>query len=189
MAIAGPHILLEMSDEPDCRFVAAWLFRAAQAQSFWTQALSDREFADDVGLLHAEGDPDLAAFALEIFGELEYRHHVAILDLYSYDNIFLGRELGLMERLGFFTYGSQSYWMVLPKTITLAMVKRAALEVLSTVEIEDGLEIIHPERLLQTLPKSEAEALRARLIALRRFNSATYNGEGSSRGNCRFKLD
>jgi hypothetical protein len=79
MVTGNPHVLLEMSDEPDCRFVAAWLFRAAQAQSFWTQALSDREFADHVGLLHAEGDPDLAAFALEILGELEYRHHVASL--------------------------------------------------------------------------------------------------------------
>jgi|tagenome__1003787_1003787.scaffolds.fasta_scaffold20411722_2 hypothetical protein len=171
MVTGNPHVLLEMSDEPDCRFVAAWLFRAAQAQSFWTQALSDREFADDVGLLHAEGDPDLAAFALEILGELEYRHHVAILDLYSYDNIFLSRELGLMERLGFFIYGNQSYWMVLPKAITLAMVKRAALEVLSNAEIEDGLDIIHPDRLLQAVPKSEAEAVRARLIALRRFKA------------------
>jgi hypothetical protein len=25
MATANPHVLLEMTDEPDCRFVAAWL--------------------------------------------------------------------------------------------------------------------------------------------------------------------
>ena len=29
MATENPHVLLEMSDEPDCRFVAAWLSKAA----------------------------------------------------------------------------------------------------------------------------------------------------------------
>ncbi len=33
MPMVNPHVLIEMTDEPDCRFVAAWLFRAAQAQS------------------------------------------------------------------------------------------------------------------------------------------------------------
>ena len=41
MDTENPHVLLEMSDEPDCRFVAAWLSKVAEAQTFWSQALQD----------------------------------------------------------------------------------------------------------------------------------------------------
>jgi len=169
--MADSHLLLEMSDEPDCRFVAAWLFRAAQAQKLWMQALDDPEFRDHIMLLHADGIPDLEAFALEIFGELEHQRHVAAMNLE--EDSLLGREFGLMERLGFFVCGGVSYRMTLPKTITLAAVRRAALEVESTTALEDGLEMINPENLLQTFPKAEAEGIRARLIALRRFNAVS----------------
>ena len=40
MVTANPNVLLEMSDEPDCRFVAAWLIKAAEAQALWSQALN-----------------------------------------------------------------------------------------------------------------------------------------------------
>ena len=93
------------------------------------------------------------------------------LDLYSDDVGLISYEFTLMERLGFFVYGRESYWMSVPKTITLAAVKRAALEVLSTAEDDGGIEPIRPERLLQTVSKMEAEASRARLIALRQFNA------------------
>jgi hypothetical protein len=33
MLTAEPHVLIEMKD--DCRFVAAWLAKAAEAQDFW----------------------------------------------------------------------------------------------------------------------------------------------------------
>ena len=162
-------LLLEMLDDPDCRFVAAWLFRAARAQRLWERALDDCEFANDVGLLHADGIPDIAARARQIFGELEHQHRVAVIELHP-DDCFIGREIGLLERLGFLARGRCSYSMALPKEVDLSSVRRAALEVASTTEIEDGLEVIHPERLLQMLPKDDAESLRARLIALRRFD-------------------
>ncbi len=138
--------------------------------------MGDGEFADHVGLLYADGIPDLAAFALTILGELEHRRHVVALDLYSDDIGLISYEFALMERLGFFIYGGQGYWMAVPKTITLAAVKRAALEVLSTAEDDgDGIELIWPERLLQTLSKMEAEALQSRLIALRRFHASHHH--------------
>jgi hypothetical protein len=170
MTTADPHVLLEMSDEPDCRFVAAWLFRAAQAQGFWW-ALANGESGDEVSLLCADIYPDLAAFALETLGEMEHRYHVVAFDLYSDETS--SYEFALMERLGFFVYGSQSYWMAVPKTITPSAVRRAALEVLSVAEDEGhGFEVVMPERLMQTVSKMEAEALRARLIALRRFKDS-----------------
>jgi|tagenome__1003787_1003787.scaffolds.fasta_scaffold20745076_2 hypothetical protein len=171
MTSADSHLLLETTDEPDCRFAAAWLFRAARAQNLWMKALDEPEFADHVMLLNADGIPNIAAFALEIFGELERQHLVAVMNLH--EDSFVGREFGLMERLGFFVYGRESYRMILPKAITLAAVRRAALEVVSTTELEDGIETINPENLLQTLPKGDAEAMRARLMALRRFNAVS----------------
>ena len=82
MAFASPHVLLEMSDVPDCRCVAAWLFRAAQAQGFW-QALGVGELADQLSPMKADGEPDFAAFALEILGQLEHRHHVVARSIFG----------------------------------------------------------------------------------------------------------
>src|SRR6266436_9357358 len=100
MATANPHVLLEMSDEPDCRFVAAWLTEAAEAQTLWSQALNNRRFADRVQLLYTDGIPDLAAAALEILGELEHHCHVAALDLYPDENGLFSIEFGLLVQLG-----------------------------------------------------------------------------------------
>jgi hypothetical protein len=34
MTTANPHVVVEMTDEPDCRFIASWLTKAADAQAF-----------------------------------------------------------------------------------------------------------------------------------------------------------
>ena len=176
MVTANPHVLLEMSDEPNCRFVAAWLIKAAEAQALWSQALDDHRFADHVLFLHADGIPDLAAAALEILGELEHQCHVAAHDLYSDENGLFSREFGLLVQLGFFVVDGPSYWMAIPEVITLTAVKQAALGVLSTADdLGDGIEVIQPERQLHTLSGIEAEACRSRLIMMRRFGRSTYH--------------
>jgi hypothetical protein len=172
--LANPHILLERTHEPDCRFVAAWLIKAAEAQEFWSEALNDPDFSDRIGLIHAMAIPQLAAFALEILGELDRSRHIAALGLYSDEIGLFCSELTLLVRLGFFVCTGKSYQMVVPDTITLATVKQAALDVLSTAEDGgDGIEILLPERLLHTLPQAEAEAWRSRLIEIRDFSSYT----------------
>jgi hypothetical protein len=168
----NPHILLERTYEPDCRFVAAWLIKVAEAQEFWSEALTDPEFSDQIGLIHVMATPDLAAFALEIVGELERSRHVASLGLYSDEIGIFCSELTLLVRLGFFVCAGTSYQMAVPDTITLAKVKQAALDLLSTAEDKgDGAEILLPERLLHTLPQAEAEAWRSRLIAMHDFST------------------
>ena len=163
-----------MSDEPDCRFVAAWLTKVAEAQTLWSQALNDHRFASHVQLLHADGTPDLAAAALEILGELEHHCHVAVLDLNSDENGLLAREFGLLVRLGLFVVAGPSFWMAIPEEVTLTAVKLAAFDVLSTADDSgDGVEVVQPERQLQTLSAIEAEAWRSRLIMMRRFRSST----------------
>jgi hypothetical protein len=174
MVPANAHVLLEMSDEPDCRFVAAWLTKVADAQALWSQALNDHRFADHVLLLHVDGIPDLAAAALEIFGELEHRCHVAALGLCSDENGLLSREFGLLVQLGFFVVDGPSYWMAIPEEVTLLTVKRAAFDVLSTAEDwGDGVEVVQPERQLHTFSEIEAEAWRSRLMMMRRFGAST----------------
>src|SRR6185503_15419056 len=113
MATENPHVLLEMSDEPDCRFVAAWLSKAAEAQTFWSQALQDPQFDDHIQLLHGDGIADLAAAALEILGELEHHRHVASLDLYQHEDGLFSIEFVMLVQLGFFVVGGSSYWMAI----------------------------------------------------------------------------
>jgi hypothetical protein len=173
---ADAHILLERSDEPDCRFVAAWLTKAAEAQTFWLQALNDRSFADRVQLLYADITPHLAAVALEIFGELERQCHVAVLDLYSDEDALFCREFGLMVQLGFFVVVGASYRMSVPEQVTLEAVKQAALAVLSTAtDSGDGMEVLNPEHQLHTFSACEAGAWRFTLIKMRRIAASTHH--------------
>lgn len=170
-----PHVVLEMTDEPDCRFVAAWLIKAADAQALWSEALSDPSFEDFVSLLCAEDMPDLGARALETLGELEGRFpHVAALDLYSLEDktALFAREFGMMVHLGFFIAAGPSYQMAVPRKITLDAVKRAAVNVLSTAaDIGDGIDVLNPEHQLQTYPAGEAEAWRSTRIMMRHLQA------------------
>lgn len=171
MPTDSSHIVLEMIDEPDCRFIGSWLITVAEAQTLWSEALQDSEFKDRVFALCAFCEPHLECGALDIFAELA-RCRVLATDLYAMEADCFSIEFGMMVQLGFFAFNGRSYQMTVPKEITLASVQQAALSVLSTEdETEDCVEAVQPERLLHTLPKSEAEALRSRLIEMRRFNA------------------
>ena len=167
-----PQVLVEMPDKPDCRFTGSWLMKAAEAQTFWSQALRDPDFKDRVLSLWAHCVPDLECAALEILGALEQGRHVLAADLYEDEIGVFSIEFGMMVQLGFFALRGRSYHMTIPETVSLQSVQQAALCVLSTQEeAEDGLEIIQPERLLHTLTEGEAQAWRSRLIEMRQFNA------------------
>ena len=81
-------------------------------------------------------------------------------------------EFGMMVQLGFFGFNGRSYELTVPEIITLESVQQAALNLMATAtDLGDGLEVVQPERLLHTLPETEAKAWRSRLIAMRRFNA------------------
>jgi hypothetical protein len=166
MPHAGPHILVETTNKADCRFFATWLVKAAEAQEFWSQAMSDPDFADEVILLHIMSEPDLAAFALES------RHHVAVLDLYADEMGLFCIELTMMVQLGFFVWVGGRYQMAVPEKITFATVKQAAFDLSSTVSDWGDVEIIEPECLLHLLSREDAETWRSRLIEMRHFNAS-----------------
>jgi hypothetical protein len=167
---AHPHVLIEMSDEPDCRFVAAWLIKAQEAENLWLQAFTEPDFRDQTSLLWAAIIPDIAARALEILGELQHGGHVVVLDLYGDEWGLFSYEFGLLVRLGFFIDVGRTYRMAIPEGISLATVKQAAIDLMSTAyDAGDDLEILEPERLLHTLSKAETEASRRRLGARRGY--------------------
>lgn len=121
------HVLIGMIDEPDCHFVSFWLAKVAEAQTLWSCALGEPDFADHVLPLHAVSIPDLAAGALEILGELEHWRRLAALALYPDHDHVRCHELALLVLLGFFVSVGGWYRMDIPERITLAIVKRTAL--------------------------------------------------------------
>jgi hypothetical protein len=172
MLTIDPHVLIEMTDEPDCHFIGSWLIKVAEAQAFWSEALRDPDFYDRVVTLCEYCEPDLECAALEILFELKRRAHVLATDLKRIVPESLTFEFGMMVQLGFFAFNGRSYQITVPQTVTLENVQRAALNLLATAtDVGDGVEAVQPECLLHTLPERVAEAWRSRLIAMRRFKS------------------
>jgi hypothetical protein len=166
------HVLIEMTDEPNCRFVGNWLSAVADAEAHWSEPLSKSNFRDRLFELWVDEIPSLEVCALEVLGLLQLHRCVIAAQLYKESGVF-STEFALMVRLGFFTYGGRSYRMTLPKTITVANIEQAALELLSTsCETGDGVEVIQPGRLLYTVGTADAHAWRSRLLALRHFKSS-----------------
>jgi hypothetical protein len=172
MLTTNPHVLIEMTDKPDCRFIGSWLIKVAEAQAFWSEALRDADFDNRVDSLCGYCEPNLECAAIEILAALKQRHNVMAADLKRIEPVSLGFEFGMMVQLGLFAFNGRSYQIAVPETVTLESVQQAALSLLATAkDVGDGVEAVQPERLLHTLPETEAEAWRSRLIAMRRFNA------------------
>lgn len=171
------HVVIEMTNEPDCRFIGSWLMKAAEAQTLWSEALRDREFDNQVSDLCAFCEPSLECAALDVLCESKRREHVLATDLNAIEPDCFGFEFGMMVQLGFFAFSGRSYRLTVPETVTLENVQQAALNLVATAsDVGDGVEVIQPERLLHTLRKTEAEAWRSRLIAMRGFNDDPPRG-------------
>ena len=167
--LRNPHVLIEMTDEPDCRSIGLWLIKAAEAQTFWSQALRDPDFENRVFALCAFCMPNLESAALEILAALKQGHHVLAAALQEIETGVFSTEFGMLVQLDFFAPAGLGYRMTVPESVTLKGVQQASLNVASTAEDDgDGLEIVQPERLLDTLPKAEAEAWRCTRLALSR---------------------
>ena len=112
------HVLIEMTNERDCRFIGSWLIKAAEAQSFWTQALRDPDFDNRVADLCAFCVPSLECAALEILCALKQRNHVLAADLYEIEAGVFSVEFGIMVQLGFFAFNGRSYQIAVAETVT-----------------------------------------------------------------------
>jgi hypothetical protein len=169
MLTTNPHVLIEMTGEPDCRMVASWLIGAAEAQTFWSEALRDPYFKSWVFAMCDWATPHLECAALEILSALKQQDHVLSVDLDECESGIFSTEFAMMVHLGFFAHAGLSYQMTVPDSVTLESVQQAALRVTSTAKDVRGLLIIWPERVLHTVPQTQAEAWRSSRIQMRRF--------------------
>jgi hypothetical protein len=73
-------------------------------------------------------------------------------------------EFAMMVGMGFFVLTGQRYQMVIPTRLTLRKVMKAALRLAKTeAEDQDGLDFLHPESIIATMPCAEAKAWQSRL--------------------------
>jgi hypothetical protein len=182
------HVLIEMTNEPDCRLVGSWLIKAAEAQTFWLQALRDSSFRECVRLLSAYTEPDLECAALLILGKLEQEHQIVAIDVDGEESD-LGIQLAMMAHLGFFVRAYQSYRLAIPESVTLERVQQAALRVMSTAKDLGFGPVVEPELLLHTVPGTEAEAWRSWIVQKRRLNSELLGEEVQIAGDVRLSLN
>ena len=180
------HVLIEMTSEPDCRFIGSWFLKVAEAQALWSEALTDPDFKNK---LCAYCVPSLECAALEIFCELKQWGHVRATDLHQVELDGFVFAFGMLVQLGMFAFNGRSYQIAIPETVTRENVQNAAISLLAVaIYVGVGVEVIQPERLLYTVPKKEAEAWRWWLIQKRRFD-ANNLGEMRSVAGVRLSLN
>ena len=128
--------------------------------SFGRKALNDPEFqrADFVHVI-AYCVPDFAIGAT-CSAFLLVRNQTTIIIRLNNDDIHEFNEFPVMVEMGFFALTGQRYQMVIPKRLTMARVKKAALRF---AQSEDADGILRPECLVVTMPYEEAGEWQSRL--------------------------
>lgn len=182
------HILIDMADELDCRFIGSWFVKAADAQLLWLEIAESSPVRESVQELSWEAEPVLDRAASFIFGALERHERVFAFESDGLSGDQWNFELAMLILLGFFELTGQSYRLTLPDIINIGKVREAASRVLYTVA-DDGLgPAVKPERLLHTLPTTEAEAWRSSIIQLRHLNSGIFEHEYRILDHVRLRL-
>ncbi len=81
-----------------------------------------------------------------------------------------GELFTMMAEMGFFAQNGPFYRITLPDALTLEKVRTAVVKFAAT---EDDEFVLHPERLIGTVPFSEARTLQNRLRAIDNFCNYT----------------
>ena len=162
--IEGPteyRALIEGPEWGDTKFYGNWLMAAAKANELWTEALKNPRFSERVGLLTALAIPDFSIGATVLLSRLEQNLASFVVSL---NEETVPEEFAMMIEMGFFTLTGQRYQMVVPTRLTLRKVMKAALRLAKTeAEDEDGLDILHTECIISTMPLAEAKVWQSRL--------------------------
>jgi hypothetical protein len=94
-----PHVLIEGPRWADCKFYAAWLLAAAQAEAHWQQALSDDDFKAQIESLCSWCVPNFEITACVVLMMLESRLSTSTIELYNED----GFDFCMMMKMGSFS--------------------------------------------------------------------------------------
>jgi hypothetical protein len=157
-----PYVLVKAGGWGDAAFYGKWLLAVARAEAFWRELFKDPEFAERIKLLCIVCIPDFGIFASIMLTKLgEYRSSYLI-NLDSED----GEEFAMMASMGFFLPTDRHYKMAIPAKLTKAAVKTAMIKF---AETEDEEFVLHPKRLVSSMPFSEAHAWQRRWRAIDEF--------------------
>jgi hypothetical protein len=158
----SPCVIVEVPSWGDAEFYGRWLLAAAKAEAFWKAAFRDPIFQTQVERVCVVYIPDFGIAASLIVMNLKEYTTTFILDLDSEE----GEHFTMMVQMGFFVCSDQRYVMTIPRCLSPFTVKQA---VLRFVETEDEEYVLHPERLLMTMPFTKARVWHEQLRAMDRF--------------------
>jgi hypothetical protein len=153
--------LIEGPTWADTGFYGNWLLAAAKANELWTEALKNPRFSERVDPLIAYEIPDFNIGATVMLSRLEQNLASFVVNL---NEQTVPEEFAMMIELGFFALTGQRYQMVIPTRLTIRKVVKAALKLVKTeAEGEDGVDVLHPEHLITTMPCADARTWQGRL--------------------------
>lgn len=153
-----PCVLIEGPMWADAKFYGRWLLAAAKAEALWKNAIAIPDFEKQVDRLTIVYLPDFNISATVMLSRLERYLASFILQLNSDPELV--DEFAMMAEMEFFVLTGQRYQMAIPTRLNMEKVKMAALKFAQT---EDEEYYLHPEYLVATMPKTEAEAWQRRL--------------------------
>jgi hypothetical protein len=137
-------------------FYGSWLLAIAKADALWKEAIKDPRFNKKVERPMVVSIPDFSIGGTILLSRLEKNLASFLVDL----NAEEGEEFVMMVEMGFFVLTGQRYQMVIPAHLDMKTVEIAALKLAQT---EDEEYYLHPERLVATMPYTQAEEWQARL--------------------------
>jgi hypothetical protein len=154
-----PCVLIEGPKWADAKVYGNWLLAAAKAEALWKQALKDPVFAKKIERLLVCFMPDFSIGATIMLAHLTEEFVAFSLQLDSEE----GDEFVMMAEMGFFALTGERYQMVIPKKLSVDVVKSAALKYART---EDAEYELHPEYLVVSMPKAKALRWQKRLLRM-----------------------
>jgi hypothetical protein len=119
-------------------------------------AIKDHSFKKEVDRLMVVFIPDFSITATVLLSRLEKNLASFLVELNEEE----GEEFVMMVEMGLFALTGQRYQMVIPAHLDMKRVKSAALKLAQT---EDDEYYLHPERLVATMPYTQAKEWQARL--------------------------
>jgi hypothetical protein len=140
----------------DTEFYGSWLLAIAKADALWKEATKDPSFEKQVDRLMVVYIPDFGIIGTVLLSRLEKNFASFLVDLKEEE----GEVFVMMVEMGFFALTGQRYQMVVAAHLDIKSVKSAALKLAQT---EDEECYLHPERVVTTMPYTQAKEWQARL--------------------------
>jgi hypothetical protein len=154
-------VLIEGPSIGDADFTAAWLGAAVKAdEALQAHFLKNPSFRERVRRLEIASLIEFAPFAMAFVRMWLQEKGVFGIDLFDSED---AEPVATMAPAGFFTRTGERYQMTIPHRIDILEIRDALVRL---AETESKDRFLHPERLLVTMTRGEAENWKHRLIAM-----------------------